>query len=86
MDHQEKPVIAGLRSIKLDCEPGTYFWCACGRSRQQPFCDGSHQGTAFFPLRVDITAKQRVKWCSCKMSRTPPYCDHSHRELPGYTK
>ncbi|MDX2430769.1 MAG: CDGSH iron-sulfur domain-containing protein [Bacteroides sp.] len=82
----EKAVVAGLRSIKIETEPGTYFWCACGRSQKQPFCDGSHSDTNFLPLRVVITEKQRVKWCSCKLTKTPPYCDHSHREIPGYVK
>lgn len=82
----DKPVIAGLRSIKLETRPGTYFWCACGRSSKQPFCDGSHRGTKFLPLRVVISEEKRVKWCSCKMTKTPPFCDHSHRDLPGYVE
>lgn len=86
MESRDKVVVAGLRSIKLDTAPGTYFWCACGRSSRQPFCDGSHRDTNFLPLRVEINEKQRVKWCSCKMTKTPPYCDHSHRDLPGYEK
>ncbi|MFH0758143.1 MAG: CDGSH iron-sulfur domain-containing protein [Bacteroidota bacterium] len=86
MDRQDKPEVAGLRSIKLETEPGTYFWCACGRSSRQPFCDGSHRETGFLPLRVVIAEKQLVKWCSCKMTKTPPFCDHSHRELPGYSR
>lgn len=80
----EKPRIAGLRSIKLEMEPGIYFWCACGRSSNQPFCDGSHQGTLFHPVEVKITEKKLIKWCSCKRTETPPYCDNAHRELPGY--
>ncbi len=83
---KNEPLVAGLRSIKLDTLPGTYLWCACGRSSKQPFCDGSHRETNFLPLRVVITEKQRVKWCTCKLTKTPPYCDHSHRELPGYVK
>ena len=80
----EKPIIAGLRSIKLETGPGIYFWCACGRSKRQPFCDGSHKGTSFEPLKVVIEEKKLVKWCSCKYTKTPPFCDHTHRELPGY--
>lgn len=86
MAPKDKPVIAGQRSIKLVMDPGTYFWCACGRSSNQPFCDGSHSATDIMPLRVNIPEKQKVKWCSCKMTKTPPYCDHTHRELPGYEK
>jgi CDGSH iron-sulfur domain-containing protein 3 len=84
MTENEKPVIAGLRSIKIMTEPGTYFWCACGRSNNQPFCDGSHKVTSFRPMVVEIKERSLVKWCSCKHTKTPPFCDHSHRELPGY--
>lgn len=84
MSKNSKPHIAGLRSIKLETEPGTYFWCTCGKSSNQPFCDGSHTGTNFQPMRVVIEEKKLVKWCSCKYTKTPPFCDNSHRELPGY--
>jgi len=84
MSKKSKPQIAGLRSIKLETEPGTYFWCACGKSSNQPFCDGSHTGTDFQPMKVVIEEKKLVKWCSCKITKTPPFCDNSHRGLPGY--
>jgi len=84
MSDKDPAVIAGLRSIKLETEPGTYWWCACGRSKNQPFCDGSHEITGFLPLKVDIRKKMIVKWCTCKRTQTPPFCDHSHRDLPGY--
>jgi CDGSH-type Zn-finger protein len=86
MNKKNKPVVAGLRSIKLETEAGVYFWCTCGRSTSQPFCDGTHMETDFLPLRVEISEKKRLKWCSCKMTKTPPFCDHAHRELPGYEK
>jgi CDGSH-type Zn-finger protein len=86
MEEKDKAIIAGLRSIKLETESGTWFWCACGRSANQPFCDGSHRGTGFQPLVVKIDEKQMVKWCTCKQTKTPPFCDHTHRELPGYVK
>ena len=82
--YMEKPKIAGHRSIKLDMEPGIYFWCACGRSKNQPFCDGSHKVTSFTPLEITISKKDRYKWCACKQTKTPPFCDDSHRELEGY--
>ncbi len=84
MCDNEKPVIAGLRSMKIETQPGTYFWCSCGRSKNQPFCDSSHRGTNFVPLMVKIEEKTLVKWCTCKHTKTPPHCDHTHRELPGY--
>jgi len=86
MTSKDQPVIAGLRSIKLVMKPGIYMWCACGRSKKQPFCDGSHASTDIRPVRVEISEEQKVKWCSCKMTKTPPFCDHSHRDLPGYVK
>lgn len=63
----------------------TYLWCACGRSKRQPFCDGkSHEGTGFEP--VEYTCKvdgEEVLFCGCKQSATAPFCDGSHSNLPG---
>ena len=78
----EEPVIAARRSIHLELQPGTYFWCACGRSKTQPMCDGSHAGTRFTPLQFEITETKMVKLCACKHTKTPPFCDHTHRTLP----
>ena len=81
---EEKPLSPVLRSIKIEMEPGTYYWCACGRSKNQPFCDGSHAGTSFSPHEVTITEKQLVKWCGCKHSEKGHICDGKHKLLPGY--
>ena len=62
-------------------EPGTYFWCACGRSQGQPFCDGSHKGTGFSPLKVEITEPQTVAFCGCKHSKNGALCDGTHASL-----
>lgn len=62
-------------------EPGTYWWCACGRSKGQPFCDGSHKGTEFGPIKAEITEAKTVAWCGCKHSQHPPFCDGSHAKL-----
>ena len=86
MKKSEQPIIVQLRSLKMEMEPGTYFWCACGRSQKQPFCDGSHKGTAFKPEKVVIEEAGRVAWCMCRHSENGAICDHSHRELPGYVK
>lgn len=77
----DQPVIVQKRSLKLVMEPGTYIWCACGRSKNQPFCDGSHQGTRFTPEKVVIEEKQLVKWCMCRHSDQGAFCDNKHREL-----
>lgn len=86
MEKQEKPVIVQLRSMKMQMEQGTYFWCSCGRSEKQPFCDGSHKGTGFRPQKVVIEQASRIAWCMCRHSEKGAICDHKHRELPGYVK
>ncbi len=77
----DQPVIVQKHSLKMEMEPGTYFWCSCGRSKNQPFCDGSHRGTSFRPVKVTIDKPQRVKWCMCRHSKEGPFCDNSHRQL-----
>jgi CDGSH-type Zn-finger protein len=76
-----KPEIAAKKSIMMDMEPGEYWWCACGKSKSQPFCDGSHQGTEFTPKQIKIEEKQTVFWCQCKRSGNTPFCDGTHKEL-----
>lgn len=75
------PVIAQKKPYLLDMQPGTYAWCACGQSKNQPFCDGSHQGTEFTPLSVTIDEPRKVAWCGCKFSANKPFCDGSHSKL-----
>lgn len=62
-------------------EPGEYYWCSCGRSSNQPFCDGSHQGTEFTPLRFEVKETKWMNLCRCKKTGTPPICDDSHEDL-----
>jgi CDGSH-type Zn-finger protein len=76
------PTIALRRPAVLELDPGTYWWCACGRSADQPFCDGSHKGTGFTPQELEITERQRVFLCQCKHSGNAPYCDGTHNTLP----
>lgn len=73
--------IAAKEPAALELEPGTYYWCACGRSANQPFCDGSHEGTKFTPKVLEITEKQTVALCQCKRSNNAPFCDGSHAAL-----
>lgn len=85
MEDDTKPKIRGLHSLRLLMEPGEYYYCSCGRTNNNPFCDSSHnEGTNFKPIPTKIRIKQEVKWCDCRHSKTLPFCDHSHRELPGY--
>ncbi|WP_343222594.1 CDGSH iron-sulfur domain-containing protein [Marinobacterium ramblicola] len=55
-----------------------YAWCACGRSLNQPFCDGSHVGTGLDPLVFEAEEDAELYLCTCKQTRTPPVCDKSH--------
>lgn len=73
--------IAAKHPHVCELEPGTYHWCACGRSKNQPFCDGSHEGTDFTPRTFEIKEKQRVALCQCKQTKNPPFCDGSHTDL-----
>lgn len=73
------PVRASDVPFPVDVEAGkTYFWCACGRSKTQPFCDSSHQGTEFMPQKYVATESKRVFFCGCKKSKKAPICDGSH--------
>jgi len=73
--------IAAKKPKVIELEPGTYCWCACGRSKSQPFCDGSHEGTDFEPVAFDIAEKQSVALCQCKHTKNPPFCDGTHDSL-----
>jgi len=75
------PIIANRLPAVLELEQGEYFWCVCGRSRDQPFCDGSHKGTDFRPLRFEVDEKKRVALCQCKFTGQSPFCDGSHKHL-----
>ena len=78
----EPPVICQKKPMVESVFPGTYWWCACGRSKNQPYCDGSHEGTGWGPRQVEITETRQVAWCACKHSQNPPFCDGTHSKLP----
>jgi CDGSH iron-sulfur domain-containing protein 3 len=77
-----EPIIFQKSPIVQKVEPGVYWWCACGRSSSQPFCDGSHKGTGLEPKKVEITEPGTVAWCACKRSKGMPFCDGTHSSLP----
>jgi CDGSH-type Zn-finger protein len=65
----------------VELEPGDYYWCACGKSKTQPFCDGSHQGSEFVPAKFTVTEKETKYLCGCRSSHNQPFCDGSHKSL-----
>lgn len=77
----DQPEIAQKSPYSLELVPGTYWWCACGRSKAQPFCDGSHKGTSFTPVKLEIAQTTQVALCGCKHSKNKPFCDGSHNQL-----
>jgi CDGSH-type Zn-finger protein len=74
----EKPKVADTKPAIVTLEAGTYWWCQCGLSSTQPFCDGSHKDTAFGPLKMEVEKSKRVALCLCKATEAPPLCDGSH--------
>lgn len=77
-----EPVCAQKSPFPMDVEEGkTYWWCACGRSASQPFCDGSHKDTGFEPKSFTADATKTVYLCGCRQTKTPPFCDGSHNDL-----
>lgn len=78
----EKPVVSQTTPIVADVKAGeTYYWCACGKSAGQPFCDGAHKGTAFAPLAFTAEKDESVYLCACKNTKNPPFCDGTHKNL-----
>lgn len=83
MQCMAEPKIASRTPYVLDVEPGTYAWCACGRSKTQPYCDGAHAGTGMVPKIEVIEAGKKIAWCGCKHSANKPFCDGTHSGLPN---
>jgi CDGSH-type Zn-finger protein len=76
-----EPVCVQKSPFAVEVEPGDYYWCACGRSKNQPYCDGSHAGTGIEPVKFTITEKETKYLCGCKASKHAPFCDGTHKEL-----
>lgn len=76
-----QPNIAARQPSVLELDAGTYYWCACGQSDNQPFCDGSHQGSEFAPQAFTLSESKTVALCQCKQTKNAPFCDGSHSAL-----
>ena len=75
------PVRASDTPYPVDVQAGKdYYWCACGLSKSQPFCDGSHKTTSFTPMKYTAAADATVYFCGCKASANKPLCDGSHKK------
>ncbi|MDA0672816.1 MAG: CDGSH iron-sulfur domain-containing protein [Cyanobacteria bacterium] len=76
-----EPTIAAKKPAVLELDPGDYWYCTCGNSANQPFCDGSHKGTDFTPMKFTLEEKKQVALCQCKHTGNAPFCDGSHAKL-----
>jgi CDGSH-type Zn-finger protein len=77
-----QPVIAQKAPYKVAVEAGkSYWWCACGKSAKQPFCDGAHKGSGFAPMEYKAAAAGDVWFCGCKHTAKAPLCDGGHKAL-----
>ena len=77
-----KPIRASDTPYAVEVEAGqSYFWCACGQSKTQPFCDGSHKSTNFTPVKYEATESKKVFFCGCKSTESQPMCDGTHKKI-----
>jgi CDGSH-type Zn-finger protein len=77
-----EPIIAQRKPIAVSLEQGkSYYWCACGLSKAQPFCDGSHKGSEFAPVKFEAVESKEYYLCACKHSANQPFCDGAHKTL-----
>lgn len=80
MNSDLQPVIVDKKPVFLELEAGTYYWCSCGHSTNQPFCNGAHKGTDFVPTKFEVTEKKKVALCLCKHTAKVPFCDGTHHQ------
>jgi CDGSH iron-sulfur domain-containing protein 3 len=78
-----EPKIAKKGPYMMEMQEGKYYWCSCGHSAGQPFCDNSHErlNTGMTPVEVEVKYPKTVAWCGCKHSKKGPYCDGTHNRL-----
>jgi CDGSH-type Zn-finger protein len=77
-----EPVVAQKSPYPVAVEAGkSYYWCACGMSKSQPFCDGAHKGSEFAPVKYAAEESKTIYFCGCKATANPPFCDGAHNRL-----
>ncbi|MEO1521485.1 MAG: CDGSH iron-sulfur domain-containing protein [Cyanobacteria bacterium J06633_2] len=76
-----EPKIVDTKPVVMTLEPGTYYWCSCGFSDNQPFCNGAHKGTEFTPQAFEVSEEKQVALCLCKKTQNSPFCDGTHSKL-----
>jgi CDGSH-type Zn-finger protein len=77
-----EPTVASKTPFAVDVQAGKdYWWCTCGKSAKQPFCDGSHKGSEFSPMKYTASADGKAWFCGCKRTGKGPLCDGSHKAL-----
>ena len=82
MSESDQPRVPQEKPYAVPVEAGKkYFWCACGRSKNQPFCDGSHAGTVFRPIQFGAEKNETVNFCGCKATKNRPRCDGTHNKI-----
>ncbi len=78
----DEPALPRKNYYEVDLDPGKeYWWCSCGLSADQPFCDGSHKGTGFAPRQLVVREAMTLYLCGCKRTTDAPYCDGTHYVL-----
>lgn len=78
----DKPIIADNKPVKVELDEGeNYYYCTCGKSKNQPFCDGSHKGTSFTPTAFVVKKSTIAHLCACKHTANAPYCDGTHQKF-----
>jgi CDGSH-type Zn-finger protein len=78
-----EPHVAGRAPVGVEVEAGKdYWWCSCGLSKKQPFCDGSHKGSGMVPMTWTAAENGTAWFCTCKQTGKSPMCDGSHKRLP----
>jgi CDGSH iron-sulfur domain-containing protein 3 len=76
-----EPKIVDKKPVVMNLEAGKYFWCSCGLSENQPFCNGAHKGTDFRPVVFELSEPKKMALCLCKYTTGAPSCDGSHLKL-----